>query len=165
MMKFNTIYDEHPRIFANPGNRKVQRYRTRYNELGQLELVPNGQDDLYDMIQSHADSVNIDTILSKFIAGDPDALSKVQGTFGDFTNLPTSYAEMLNVINESEQFFEQLPLEVRERFNHNFGEFISSMDSKDFVKRMGWQESEPAQSAPVQAQPVVSASSEVSVNE
>lgn len=138
MFDFKSQFDDHPRFFSNPGTRKVQRYRSRYNEIGQLELVPNGEDDLYDMIQSHADSVSIDTILSKFVAGDPDALSKVQGTFGDFTNLPTSYAELLNVINESEQFFEQLPLEVREKFHHNFGEFISSMDSKDFAVRMGF---------------------------
>ena len=104
MMQFKTAFDPHGRIFANPGNRKRQKYRTRYNDIGQLELVPNGQDDIYDMIQSHAESVDIDTILSKFVAGDPDALAKTQGTFGDFTNLPTSYAEMLNVINESEQF-------------------------------------------------------------
>lgn len=156
--KFNTAYDEHPRIFADPGNRKVQRYRSRYNEIGQLELVPNGQDDLYDMIQSHAESVNIDTILSKFVAGDPDALAKVQGTFGDFTNLPTSYAEMLNIINESEQFFEQLPLDVREKFNHNFGEFISAMDGRDFAERMGWSQQDHV---PVQE----SVSSEVTMNE
>lgn len=138
MYDFKSQFDDHPRVFSNPGTRKVQRYRSRYNDVGQLELVPNGEDDLYDMIQSHADSVNIDTILSKFVSGDPDALSKMQGTFGDFTNLPTSYAELLNVINESEQFFEQLPLEVREKFHHNFAEFISSMDSKDFAERMGF---------------------------
>lgn len=138
MMKFNTAFDPHSRIFASPGNRKRQKYRTRYNDIGQLELVPNGQDDIYDMIQSHAESVDIDTILSKFVAGDPDALAKTQGTFGDFTNLPTSYAEMLNIINESEQFFEQLPLEVREQFHFNFGEFISSMDSQEFARKMGW---------------------------
>lgn len=142
MMQFKTAFDPHGRIFANPGNRKHQKYRTRYNDIGQLELVPNGQDDIYDMIQSHAESVDIDTILSKFVAGDPDALSKTQGTFGDFTNLPTSYAEMLNVINESEQFFEQLPLEVRERFNFNFSEFISSMDSQEFARKMGWSQLE-----------------------
>lgn len=137
-MKFKSQFDEHDRIYAFPGSRKIQKYRSRYNDIGQLELVPNGEDDLYDMIQSHAESVNIDTILSKYVAGDPDALSKVQGTFGDFTTLPSSYAEMLNVIHESEQFFEQLPLEVREKFNHNFGEFISSMDSQEFADKMGW---------------------------
>lgn len=142
MMQFKTAFDPHGRIFANPGNRKHQKYRTRYNDIGQLELVPNGQDDIYDMIQSHAESVDIDTILSKFVAGDPDALAKTQGTFGDFTNLPTSYAEMLNVINESERFFEQLPLEVRERFNFNFSEFISSMDSQEFARKMGWSQLE-----------------------
>ena len=56
--------------------------------------------------------------------------------------MPTSYAEMLNVINESEQFFEQLPLEVRERFNFNFSEFISSMDSQEFARKMGWSQLE-----------------------
>lgn len=57
-------------------------------------------------------------------------------------------------------FFEQLPLEVREKFNHNFGEFISSMDSKDFVQRMGWKQPEPAKvDVPVSSNP------EVCVNE
>ena len=136
-MKFKTQFDEHPRYHTEVGSRIKKLYSPRFDDNGQLDLVEKGEENLYNYIQSYADSVNITTLLRRFQGGEVDVLSKVQGAYGDFTGLPTSYADLLNSVNEGHQYFDSLPLEVRARFHHNFAEFMAAMDSPDFLKMLG----------------------------
>lgn len=137
MRSFKTQFDGHPRYFTGVGSRIKKLYSPRFNDVGQMDLVEKGEENFYDYIQSHADSVNINTLLRRFQGGEVDVLSKVQGVYGDFTGLPTSYADLLNSVNEGHQYFDSLPLEVRARFHHNFAEFMAAMDSPDFLKMLG----------------------------
>lgn len=151
-MKFRTQFDERPRYHSNVGSRIKKLYAPRFDDAGQMELVEKGEENLYDYIQSHADSVNINTLLRRFQGGETDVLSRVQGAYGDFTGLPTSYADLLNAVNDGHQYFDSLPLEVRARFHHNFAEFMAAMDSPDFMKMLGVKEDKKE---PVLADPVV----------
>lgn len=136
-LSFKTMYHPHDRINANAGSRMKTLYAPRFNDVGQMELVENGQDDLYAYIQSHADSVDINVLLKRFMNGEADALSRVQGAYGDFTGLPRTYAELLNSVNDGHRLFDSLPLETRARFHHNFGEFMAAMDRPDFLELVG----------------------------
>ena len=151
-MKFRTQFDERPHYHCNVGSRIKKLYAPRFNDDGQMELVEKGEENLYDYIQSHADSVNINTLLRRFQGGEVDVLSRVQGAYGDFSGLPTSYADLLNAVNDGHQYFDSLPLEVRARFHHNFAEFMAAMDSPDFMKMLGVKEDKKE---PVLADPVV----------
>ncbi len=140
MRTFKTQFDGHPRYHICAGSRIKKLFAPRFNDLGQMELVEKGEENLYDYIQSHVDSVNINTLLRRFEGGEVDVLSRVQGAYGDFTGLPHSYADLLNAVNDGHQYFDSLPLEVRARFHHNFAEFMAAMDSPDFMKMLGVKE-------------------------
>lgn len=135
--KFATQYDPHDRIHCDPGSRIHTLYSPVFNKDGVMSLTETGTEDLYDYIQSHADSVDIHVILKQFAAGDVSVLSRVQGAYGDFTQMPKTFAEALNTMVAAEQYFMSLPVDVRAQFGHNFNQFIASMDQSDFTTKMG----------------------------
>lgn len=134
---FSTQYRPRTRFISNGGLRERILYQPKFDENGVMDLVVSGREDLYDFIQSHADSVDIHVILARYQNGEIDALSRVQGAYGDFTNMPTSYAELLNRVNEGQSFFNSLPVDIRAKFNHNFAEFMAAMDKPDFLEKLG----------------------------
>lgn len=148
---FVTQYRPRIRFISNGGQRERILYQPKFDENGVMDLVQSGKEDLYDFIQSHAESVDIHVILARFQNGDIDALSRVQGAYGDFTNMPTSYAELLNRVNEGQSFFNSLPVDIRAKFNHNFAEFMAGMDKPDFLEKLGIKsEPEPEPVPPVE---------------
>lgn len=128
MKKFKTQFDDRERVIENPGSRVRVLYTSKVADDGKIELIPSGTEDLYSMIQSHKDSCDIHVILTRFANGDTAALSKMQGSYGDFTQLPTTYAGLLNAVIAGENYFNSLPLETRAKFDHSFERFMVSMD-------------------------------------
>lgn len=146
---FRTQYDTPVRVTSNPGSRLHKLYHGRVDNDGVFDLVFDGEEDLYEQIQSHAESCDIHTILKRFEAGDLEVLSQRQGVFGDFSEFPTNYAEILNSVIAGENYFNSLPVEVRAKFNHSFREWMASMDKPDFLDRMGVVQHEPIVEDPV----------------
>lgn len=147
--RFRTQFDDHVSPASVPGSRIKVLYSPVFDKAGHMSLVKSGEEDLYDYIQSHADSVDIHVILKRFAMGDVSVLSRVQGTYGDFTQMPKTFAEALNTLVAAEQYFNSLPVEVRQRFNHNFNEFIASMDQPTFAQDMGIKPPDPVLDQPV----------------
>lgn len=139
MFKFPTQFDTQARIHCDPGNPIKILYKPKVHDDGILELVEAGQESLYDFIQSWKDSTDINVLLARYANGDVEALSKVQGAYGDFTQFPSTYAEMLNRVEQGKHMFASLPLEIREKYNHDFSQFIAAMDQPDF-----WDQFKPA---------------------
>lgn len=147
---FMTQYDARQRIESNPGNPVKQLYAGSYNERGQVELKEDGTEDIYAFIQSFADSTDIHSILQRYQNGEVDVLEKVQGFYGDFTEMPRTYAEALQRISDSEKVFMSLPVEVRAKFGHSFSEFLAASQEADFLDRLGVKPNEqPADVPPV----------------
>ncbi len=137
MSKFLTQYDARDRIMSHPGNPIKQLYSGSYNERGQVELKEDGTEDLYAFIQSFAESTDIHSILKRYQNGEVDVLEKVQGFYGDITDMPKTYAEALQRISDSEKVFMSLPVEVRAKFGHSFSEFLAASQDADFLDRLG----------------------------
>ena len=78
---------------SNPGNPIKQLYAGSYNERGQVELKEDGTEDLYAFIQSFAESTDIHSILRRFENGEVNVLEKVQGFYGDVTEMPKTFSE------------------------------------------------------------------------
>ncbi len=136
---FKTQYDARDRIQTNPGNPLKQLYAGSYNERGQVELHEDGTEDVYAFIQSFAESTDIHAIMRRFENGEVDVLEKVQGFYGDVTEMPKTYAEALQRIADSEKVFMSLPVDVRAKFGHSFSEFLSASNDADFLERLGLQ--------------------------
>ncbi|UPW40985.1 internal scaffolding protein [Sigmofec virus UA08Rod_5894] len=143
---FRTQYDASERVYQPAGSRVKTLYGPVFDKRGVMQLEEIGKHDLYMEIQSHADSVDIHVILQRFAAGDVDVLARIQGTYGDFTQMPKTFAEALNTIIAAEQYFDSLPVDTKARFGHSFSQFIASMDSPTFAAQMGLVQQDTASS-------------------
>lgn len=140
MSNFDNRYRKPKAFRSNPGDPVKVLYSPEFDKNGVMTLKESGRENLYDFIQSHKDSVDIHKILQRFEEGDVNALSKIQGQFGDFSQFPKTYAEMLNQVIEGENAFNGLPLEVREKFGFSFQQWLASAGSDEWKMKMGFQE-------------------------
>lgn len=138
MMDFPTFYNQRPdRHRSNVGSRYHDVYTPVYDDNGVLDLEVSGQDDIYDMIQSYAESCDINVLLARYAAGDTTVLSQRQGLYIDATGLPHTYAEMLNSVVAAESTFNSLPVDVRAKFGHSFERFLAELDKPETLEKLG----------------------------
>ena len=131
---FKNQFQGHDPIIQNPGSGERVLYA----------LTPSGTENLYESIQSHKDSCDIHVLLARYQNGDVEALSQRQGHYGDFTEMPKTYAELLNTVISGRSYFDSLPVETREKFDHSFEKFMMTMDNmENFAKIMGFVEDDP----------------------
>ena len=137
-MMFDNRYREQRHFYSDPGSPVKVLYSPEFSKDGLMSLKESGRENLYDFIQSHRDSVDIHKILQRFQEGDVSVLSKIQGQFGDFSQFPKTYAEMLNQVIEGENVFNNLPLEVRDKFGHSFQTWLATAGSDEWSEKMGF---------------------------
>lgn len=118
------------RQLSSVGSGMKDVYKMHVDDDGKRELRKFGKFNQYAEIQSYKDSVSIDYILSRFVNGDETALSRVQGIYGDFTEMPKTMAELQQRIIDAEDLFFQLPLDIRSQYNHSPSEFYAQLDSE-----------------------------------
>ena len=141
-MEFKTQYDARDRVFTDSGSPEHITYAGHYDEKGRVVLEEAGRENLYDYIQSYAESCDIHVLMKRYANGDVDALSQKQGFYGDFLD-PKTYAEALNHMNEMERQFMALPVETREKFGNSFTEFLAASGEADFLDKLGIKAEEP----------------------
>lgn len=120
----------------NPGSPVVPLYRSQYNKDGVLELIEDGQHDLYAEIQSHAASTDMQLILDRYFNGDPSALSRVQGVYADITDMPTTIHEAMTIMDNARKDFETLPPVIKEQFGNDANQFLAQMGTDDWLAKM-----------------------------
>lgn len=123
-LKFRTKY-QREETFTPVGDPVYPRYVGRYDKDGVLVLDKVGETNIYNEIQSHADSVDLDTIIRRYESGEIDVLSRAQGAYVDVTQAPKTYADMLNLMRFAEEVFDQLPLDVRQQYDNSFEQFFA----------------------------------------
>lgn len=141
---FPTQYDKGDRkeVFTHAGQRMKVKYRAEIDDDGNLELVPDGSTDVYEAIQSHAASVDINVILGRYVNGESYLLEQRDLAYLDTTQMPQSYAEMLNLINRAKSDFEALPLDQRAAFDHSFEKYMASAGSSEWLAALGFVQSD-----------------------
>lgn len=130
-MKYDTQFNRLgvPGAKTAPGSGMKYTYKMHVDDDGKRELKKSGEYNLYADIQSYKDSVSIDYILTRFVNGDETALSRVQGIYGDFTEMPKTMAELQQRVIDAEHLFNSLPLDIRAQYNHSASEFFAQLDS------------------------------------
>lgn len=121
------------------GSRFKFDYESVYNEKGVRSLVrKKNMVNIYDMIQAYRPSCDLKYLIARFKqVGDPSILNQREGFYGDMEVMPKTYTEMLQFINTAEENFNELPSEIKEKFNNNVEEFIAQFGSKEFIEILG----------------------------
>lgn len=147
-----SVYECVERIPTETGKPEKPSFKMFVDEHGRRSLKENGVINVYEQIQSHRESCDIEYIMTRFANGDTSVLSKTQGVYGDFTNIPTSLNELQQRVMDAERLFYQQPLEIREKFEHNPSIFFSMIGTESFNKIMGI---DAAKDNPIANTPVV----------
>lgn len=137
MSEFRTQF-QRQRVFCDSGNAIVKEHELRYDEDGNEYFEVLCEKNLYDEIQSHKMSVDINYILARFASGDRDVLSRKQGIYGDFSDFPRSYAEMLNTLNSAQSVFDQLPIEIKNKFGDSMQAWLAQYGTPAWSEKMGF---------------------------
>ena len=125
------------KFYSNPGCRKKPNYKAKKDEKGRIVVAETGTfDDIYTYIQSFADSVDINVLIAKFRAGDDTALNQRVGAYLDTTDIPNNYRDILNMKLETEQLFNSLPVDIKQKFNNNVDEFIMEVGKDGFTEKL-----------------------------
>lgn len=136
---FRTQYDR-VEVFTEEGCPVKTTYEGSYDNQGNVVLRSTGVINMYDKIQADKDSTDINLIIKRYVAGDTEALNRVQGTYIDTTMYPKTLMDSLNMTLKAEKDFNSLPAEIKEKFNNNFAQFIAEIGSDDFAKKLGRQD-------------------------
>lgn len=142
------------RFFSNPGSQLAPVHAVRIDDNGHKTLVDTGEKtDIYLKIVSHMDEVDLELLLTRCQAEGYEILNKREAISGDVTLQPKSLLEAAQILQDQENTFNQLPLDVRKEFNFNFNEYIAeaSKDIKSWATKMGYKE--PTQEPEVKEEP------------
>ena len=135
-MKFDRL--EHSKKFvSNPGNRFKKIFHGEVQENGDIELVFDGTEDVYRKIQAEAVVTDLPSIIARATAGDPTAFRKGNGFFGDIVDMPKTYAEVLNTVNNAQREFDKLPLEIKSKFENSFEKWFATLGTKEWYDKHG----------------------------
>lgn len=135
------------RFFSNPGSRLADVHAIRIDDKGHKTLVKTGEKkDVYAIIASHADEVDIKLLLERADAEGYQILDQRQAMSGDVTIVPKSFMEAQQLLQEQENKFNQLPLDIRKKFNFAFTEYIAEAgnDFNSWLNKMGLVKEEAA---------------------
>lgn len=144
-MSFRTQY-ERVEVLTCPGDPIVTTYKAHVEDDGSITLKTSGKVSIYDEIQSHADSVNIELLLKRFQqTGDDSMLMVRQAYYGDFTEMPKTVAEMYQRMADAKDIFAKLPTDVKAEFNNDPQQFLASFGTEKFFKVFDIKPTQPVQ--------------------
>lgn len=136
MPKVFTQFNRPKTIPKIPGDHYLNEYQEQIDKKGVKSLVKIGEKDIYAMIQVDLEGTKIENILHAMAMGDLSALQQREATYYDATNMPKNLMEVENLVLKARYEFEQMPMEVREKFDNNPDKYVMEMGSKEFNEKM-----------------------------
>lgn len=138
-MSFPTQFDKRERVITCSGNPIYPKYHAVMDKNGHYELEEDKLQfrNIYEEIQSFADACNVHKILQRFINGETDVLSKVQGVYGDLVSMPKTIYEFVELENKAREHFDTLDPDIKERFDNSYMQYtmLANNDPDEFFAR------------------------------
>lgn len=124
------------KFVSNPGSPFHTLYTPKVDKNGSITLVEAGVQNTDEVIQSYAESTDIHVLIQRIQNGELELLNARQGQYGDFTNLPNTFGEFLQLQIDSKRLFWSLPLEVRSKFDNDLNKFLAQSGTLDWYKQI-----------------------------
>lgn len=121
-----------------PGSDVHVLYSSKILPSGEIRLTPCGKESISEKINSQKHFTDISYIVSRLQMGDTSVL-RDGAMYGDFTKVPKTLAESLQLVIDGQRKFDQLPLEVKNKFNNSYYAWLSSSGTKEWLDAMGFQ--------------------------
>lgn len=124
-------------IYTDPGDPIRIIYSPVVQKNGDIILEVSGKEDFQAYIQSFRESTDMAYIFASVNAGDMSVLNKVQGAYGDFTKMPSTYAEFLQMQIDAKNTFDKLPHEIKMKFDNDVNKFMVNAGDAEWLEKLG----------------------------
>lgn len=133
-LKKRTTLD--PNGFVTSAGQKCKKVYSPFYDGKKMALVESGEIDIPSLMRERAKACDMNFILSRLANGDMSVLNQKQPVFADFHNLPSNFREVLDIGLNAERIFNDLPLVVRQQFDHDYRRFVSTAGSREWLNIM-----------------------------
>lgn len=118
-------------------------YRGRFKNDGTVELVKSDEVDIQKEINSFAGQCDLRYLMQRFNCGDVSVMQQRNPMYGDFSTIPDNFLDLYNMVHEAEQYFQSLPVDIKQSFDNNAVQWFASMGDKSWYERMNKLNPEP----------------------
>lgn len=132
---FRSAYSERI-IFASPCGHSTYSEYVRCKDKNGVDALEKGCDhDIDQELRAAARGADLASIFNRASRGDLSAIGSVDASmFGDLVDAPKNLLEAHQRIFKGQQLFNDLPAEVKAKFNNNATVFMQSIADGSFVK-------------------------------
>lgn len=124
-------------VFSSSGSPVKDKFIMEVTSKGYPSLRKVGEKSVYDEIQSYREGCDLAAILQSFgnecPRFNPLGFEEAEGFVNDFSDI-SSLGDLVNDGEAVKQFFNELPLEVRNRFDNSVHNFARSFTSDGFME-------------------------------
>lgn len=121
-------------------------YLWERNEKGEKVLKLDQTIDQQAEIDSYLEETKIENIIRR-ASIDPDIAERIAPNLGggiqDFTEAPHTLAELQNIMIRAEQIWDEVPKDIKLKFDNDVDKFIASFGSVEWAKNLGIMEEKP----------------------
>ena len=123
-------------------------YLWERNEKGEKVLTLDQVIDQQAEIDSYLEETKLENIIRR-ASIDPDIAARIKPDIGggiqDFTEAPQTLAELQNIMMRAEQIWEEVPKDIKLKFDNDVDKFIASFGSVEWAKNLGIYQEEKAE--------------------
>lgn len=115
------------------------RYKTnfvRHVDIGGKQSLEKVEDtDIHELVQLNAQGNQLCDLISRYLRGDRDAIGDSDSLiFEDLSNAPSDVCEVAERLARVRERFDNLPLDVRSKYNHDLTTFLKAAQDGSMKK-------------------------------
>lgn len=126
---------------ATEAGETVRRtYLWEFNEKGEKVLKLDQTIDQQAEIDSYLEETKLENIIRR-ASIDPDLAARLVPDIGngiqDYTEAPENLAELQNIMLRAEQIWDEVPREIKLKFDNDVDKFVSNFGTIEWAKNLG----------------------------
>lgn len=125
---------------TEPGESVRRTYLWERNEKGEKVLRLDQTIDQQAEIDSYLEETKLENIIRR-ASIDPNIAARIKPDVGggiqDFTEAPQNLAELQNIMIRAEQIWDEVPKDIKLKFDNDVDKFITSFGSVEWAKNLG----------------------------
>lgn len=148
-MAFRSVSNFRGTATAKPteaGESVRRTYLWERDEKGEKVLRIDQTIDQQAEIDSYLEETKLENIIRR-ASIDPDIAARIMPDIGggiqDFTEMPHTLAELQNIMIRAEQIWDEVPKEIKLKFNNDVDKFVASFGTVEWAKNLGILEEKP----------------------
>lgn len=122
------------------GESMRRTYLWERNEKGEKVLKLDQTIDQQAEIDSYLEETKLENIIRR-ASIDPDIAARIAPDIGggiqDFTEAPQNLAELQNIMMRAEQIWDEVPKDIKLKFDNDVDKFIASFGTVEWAKNLG----------------------------